>query len=318
MDQHSIEFFHAQQAVKLYDDYLLRDPNVVGVGVGSKRVGDRDTDVPCLTIMVARKYTKAILPASAQLPAALDIGGGRSVPVDVIETGHFFQHANTARIRPARPGTSLGNIQITAGTFGALVIDNTSKQEMILSNNHVLADNNLAPIGSAIVQPGRHDGGTVPADTIATLTRFITIVPENEGNNFVDAAVALPGSPENLSNNPLNGVPAPSAQHPAVGLLWGGNGTTRSNFSPISTVLALLRVSLPAADAVIAPAPGLALQKTGRTTEATTGRIQEMNATLKVNIAGLGVAVFKDQFTTTKMSEGGDSGSVAVTKNPYS
>lgn len=318
IDLASIEYHHARQAVQKFDDFLLRDPNCWGVGVGAKHSGGAETDTIAVVVMVARKLPRNKVPMSALLPQVLDIGGGRLVPVDVVQAGPFYQQVNTARIRPAQPGTSLGNVRITAGTYGAMVVDTSTGKNVILSNNHVLADNNQAALGSDIVQPGPFDGGVAPADVIATLTRYIEIVPEKKGFNLVDAAIATPAKPADIGNVPLNNVPAPSAKHPGVGLLWGGDGVSRSNWSPLRTVLDLLKVQLPAGGETMAPAPGLSLQKTGRTTERTVGKVQEINATLRVTIPNLGDVVFKDQFTTTAMSEGGDSGSLGVTEKAQS
>jgi len=74
-----------------------------------------------------------------------------------------------------------------AGTFGALVQDPDGKL-YILSNNHVLANENDLPIGSPIFQPGLLDGGNPSADRIAALTRFIQLVGNQ--SNSVDAAIA--------------------------------------------------------------------------------------------------------------------------------
>ena len=58
---------------------------------------------------------------------------------------------------------------------------------------------------------------------------------------------------------------------------------------------------------------GTIVQKTGRTTNYTTGRITAINATIDVNYGGGRVARFKDQIVTTNMSAGGDSGSLVTT-----
>src|SRR5262249_19741095 len=93
--------------------------------------------------------------------------------------------------RPAHPGCSIGfqdpgNQFVMAGTFGAVVKD--KQGTYILSNNHVLADENRLPIGSAIFQPGLLDGGNIATDKVAELTRFI---PFNAAaTNSVDCAIA--------------------------------------------------------------------------------------------------------------------------------
>lgn len=60
---------------------------------------------------------------------------------------------------------------------------------------------------------------------------------------------------------------------------------------------------------------GTIVQKTGRTTNYTTGRITAINATINVNYGGGNVARFKDQIVTTNMSAGGDSGSLVTTSD---
>ncbi|WP_164000569.1 hypothetical protein [Pyxidicoccus caerfyrddinensis] len=302
----------ALRAVHLHGESFLKDPNVLGVAAGYKLAGGQNTGDHAVTVFVARKVARSMLPSSVLLPAKLSISG-QDVLTDVVEAaGPFYQHTNISSVLPAHPGTSIGEVSVTAGTFGAVVYDNKDGSKRILSNNHVLANNNAAPIGSPIVYPGYADGGRAPANTIAKLSKFITIVPEAQGFNAVDAAVATPLDSSAIDDTPLNGVPAPSKANPAVGLLWGGDSKTQSFYSPIDVVLSLLDVRFASADCSTAASLGLEVQKTGRTTEKTTGKITHLNAILKVGIQGLGTAVFKNQFITTLMSQGGDSGSVAV------
>lgn len=312
----SMNFTQCVNAVRRYRDLFLKDPNVVGVGVGTKQRRGASTGDTCVVFLVARKLAPVDLPGQAALPASLDSGGGRQVPTDVVETGHFYQHENTERMRPAHPGGSCGVDSVPGGTFGGVVVDNVTGERMVLSNNHVLADNNRAPVGSPIVQPGTFDGGEVPQDTLARLERFVELVPEWRGTNRVDAALARPVAPEIISGEPLNGVPVPSSMYPAVGLLWGGS-TARTLFSPVIDVLASLNARMPVDDAVLAPTLGLGVQKAGRTTERTVGEIQEVELTVKVYVPSLlGTAIFVNQFSTSPMSKPGDSGSVAVTEQP--
>src|SRR5439155_937308 len=82
------------------------------------------------------------------------------VRTDIVETGRF--HAletaqavdvgRTKRIRPAPGGVSIGHVQITAGTLGVLARRNG--RPVILSNNHVLANQNAGRVGDPIRQPG--------------------------------------------------------------------------------------------------------------------------------------------------------------------
>jgi hypothetical protein len=90
------------------------------------------------------------------------------------------------RQRPLQIGASIGHVDVTAGTIGAFVT--ARGVTYVLSNNHVLANEDLASRGDAIVQPGTFDGGQVPRDRVATLTRWVRFKPT--GVNFVDAAIA--------------------------------------------------------------------------------------------------------------------------------
>lgn len=89
---------------------------------------------------------------------------------------------------PLRIGCSIGHFKITAGTLGAFVAD-SSGRTMVLSNNHVLANENDATIGDDILQPGRFDGGQEPGDRIGVLSNFIRLDFQNP--NRMDCAAAL-------------------------------------------------------------------------------------------------------------------------------
>ena len=142
--------------------------NTVAVGVGYKVSNGVQTDELSVIVSVRRKLPRAQLTEAELVPAAVD-----GVRTDVIETGEIvaFQDPK-ARMRPARPGVSIGHFQITAGTFGCLVSKNGER--LILSNNHVLANSNNAQVGDPVWQPGRADGGT-SADQIGALAEFVPI-----------------------------------------------------------------------------------------------------------------------------------------------
>ena len=177
-------------------------------------------------------------------------------------------------LRPARPGYSIGHFRITAGTFGCLVRDTCPPCRIhILSNNHVLADSNSAAIGDPILQPGRHDGGTVASDTIARLTRFVPIrFGDPDRYNLIDAALATPGDLRDVIASVVGlGIP---------------NGVEEATL-------------------------GLDVVKSGRTTQTTAGQVTGIDATVAVNY-GVGVAYFRNQIITTSMSAGGDLGSLLM------
>ncbi|MDB5672772.1 MAG: hypothetical protein JWO25_3731 [Alphaproteobacteria bacterium] len=91
------------------------------------------------------------------------------------------------RRRPVQIGCSIGHYAITAGTLGALLRHNPSGETVILSNNHVLADEDRATVGDDILQPGRYDLGGRPADVVGTLLDAVPLQPRG---NLVDAAIA--------------------------------------------------------------------------------------------------------------------------------
>ncbi len=170
--------------------------NVVGVGIGEKLVDGRPVGVQVLKFLVRVKYPSAEISAKDMLPKSVD-----GLPTDVEEVGLLralpaaressAMPNPRARFRPAPPGCSVGfrdpnNLCVMAGTFGAVVKKDGAL--MILSNNHVLADENRLPVGAPIFQPGLLDGGKPTSDQIAALTQFVQL--RANVMNKVDAAVA--------------------------------------------------------------------------------------------------------------------------------
>ncbi|WP_022919590.1 hypothetical protein [Ruania albidiflava] len=96
------------------------------------------------------------------------------------------------RVRPLRPGLSLANVDVSAGTLGAFVTD-TDDVRYALSNWHVLAGSSNATTGDPILQPGPYDGGTA-ADQVGTLDRTAPLDPRS--TNVVDAALCLLQEPK--------------------------------------------------------------------------------------------------------------------------
>lgn len=114
--------------------------------------------------------------------------------VDVRYVGRIRARAKPwyqSRQRPLLIGSSTGFLAtgfIMAGTLGCFVRSGSSTALYILSNNHVLADENRYAKGGSIVQPGALDGGSPTADRVAKLTKFVRL--ETTKTNFVDCAIA--------------------------------------------------------------------------------------------------------------------------------
>lgn len=194
-----------------------------------------------------------------------------TIQTDVEEVGKIIAFGYSGRYRPALGGSSIGHYKITAGTLGCLVKDKKSGKPFILSNNHVLANSNQAKKGDSILQPGPYDGGKKPKDIIGYLEDWIEIKFGKEAN-AIDAALARP---KDLSS-----------VKPEIILIGAPKGITKAKL-------------------------GMAIQKSGRTTGYTTGKIKDTSATVKVNYDDK-VALFRNQILTTNISQGGDSGSLVL------
>lgn len=314
---------------------LLEKENVVGVALGNKVTKGKDTGEPAFHVLVQHKLEADLLSKEDMVPKTI-----KGTKTDVIEVGQIVagplapdiepinqtmwsgdggdfadwdmkdeiddilsekedrlkpkrrrsQMPSTVvspeqlhqRSRPVRGGFSVGHYKVTAGTMATACYNladfpGVPQQFYILSNNHVLANTNNANMGDPILQPGAYDGGTYPRDMIGRLSRFIPIrfkTSRTAPRNYVDAAIAE--VPFHIANREI---------------YWIGY----------------------VKDLYAAPKIGDIVQKVGRTTNFTTGRVKSVNATVDVNYGGGRVARFAHQILTTRMSAGGDSGSLVTT-----
>jgi len=139
--------------------------------------------------VLAVRLQRRALEGSPQLEA---IRKGAKGEVDVRYIGRVVKLAakpwHQKKNRPLRIGGSVGHFKITAGTLGCFVRAGSGGPVMILSNNHVLADENRGKKGDAILQPGPFDGGQNPDEKVATLSNFIRL--NKSKPSLVDCAVA--------------------------------------------------------------------------------------------------------------------------------
>jgi hypothetical protein len=297
----------AQEVAKVYDvamaEVMAPDhprANVVGVATGVKWSDGQPTGEPALLVLVTHKVASEQLSAADIVPSSIE-----GMQTDVLQVGFPIAGGHdqlsagaqslARRIRPAEGGYSVGHFAITAGTIATSVYDilpggtvtppahgvGIPNRYYILSNNHVLANSNAALLGDTILQPGPFDGGVDPGDRIATLSRFIPItleppMPRVLHNNLVDAAIAV-AEFHDIDREVY-----------WIGYVRGWR--QRANVTV-----------------------GTVVQKTGRTTSYTVGRITAVNATVDVGYGGGRVARFRDQILTTNISAGGDSGSLVTT-----
>lgn len=259
-----------------HTDKLLRVEGVVGTAVGLGSKGQAEVQL----------FTKTA--GVRGLPAILD-----GVPVSVVVTGEIRAQPALAdapavtvaavnrKARFARPvpiGVSTGNQgECSAGTIGARVRSGTTTYA--LSNNHVYALENTAPLGSNVLQPGRYDLNCASGSNalLGKLSKFVRIAFSTTANNKVDAAIAAATTGNLGKSTPSDGYGTPSS----------------------STVAASLNQ---------------AVRKYGRTTGLTSGSVVGLNATVKVGYSH-GTARFVGQIVIRgngQFSRSGDSGSLIV------
>jgi hypothetical protein len=259
-----------------HTDELLAKTGIVGTGTGMTEDGR-----PAIIVFVRNDR----LVKQAAIPAIVE-----EAPVIVQVTGEFKALKgqpvdHTARFqRPVPLGVSTGHPSITAGTIGARVTDGQGNV-WALSNNHVYAATNFQSctpgagfncvLGDPVIQPGRVDGGSTPADDIGNVVDFEPIDFSPSVNNVIDAAIAS-----------------------TTTALVDRTTTSDCYGTPKSLT--------------IAAAVNMNVKKCGRTTGLTTGTITAINATILVNYGAPGVARFVNQIVTTNISAGGDSGSLVV------
>jgi hypothetical protein len=68
-----------------YENELMDKPNVVGVGIGFRKVGGIQTNTLSLVVMVTQKIPQSQLDPTDQIPAVIE-----GVPVDVQEVGNII------------------------------------------------------------------------------------------------------------------------------------------------------------------------------------------------------------------------------------
>ncbi|RJR39589.1 MAG: hypothetical protein C4567_11785 [Deltaproteobacteria bacterium] len=247
---------------------LMAEPEVVGTATGLD-----NADEPTVVV-----YTRQAVAVGA-IPPSVD-----GIPVTVKVTGEIRPMQADYFPRPVPIGVSVGNKrECAAGTIGCRVKDAAGKV-YILSNNHVLAMENVSPLGVGIAQPGLFDAAVQCVySTTYLLGKLYDFEPISfTQNNIMDAAIA------STNKSKL------------------GNATPNDGYGKPKTTTA-------------AAAIGQQVQKYGRTTGHTLGAISAINATFDINY-GTDVnprfARFVNQIVVSSPTAfilPGDSGSLLVT-----
>ncbi len=247
-------------------------PRTIALGISAK--GRQDFQ------LAVRVQNRALM-RSATLDAIVKGAKGES---EVQYIGRLVKRApwNQIRQRPLLIGISIGHYKITAGTLGCFAQMRSDGSARILSNNHVLANENQAKKGDAIIQPGQFDGGKKDTDTVAALDRFVRLLTDKP--NSVDCALATPRKTIAFDARTLTGL--------------GNLAGTRPN--PLDA--------------------GEAVAKVGRTTDVTRGRVTAIELDNVVVSYDIGNLRFDNQVEIEgaeqgPFSQGGDSGSLIVDAN---
>jgi len=284
----------AKRIVKQRAEEFLARENTVGIGVGIQYKAGKEVGKG-LVVMLSKKLPESQLDKKDVHPKKVD-----GLRVDCIETGEFAALGDPReKIRPIRPGISVGNCRITAGTIGMfvryaggvkvekvdsfepdiMVSENRGNRPMLLSNAHVLCSDPFKDMKDQaldIYQPGPYDGGDRSC-RIGELHRYVKL--ELEYPAFGDRALAVIDEGVELDPKLFNlDVPLEGFTKPELGMKLG---------------------------------------KVGRTTGLTTGKITAVNAVIKVIYGGGKVVTFKEVFVANVISRGGDSGSPCFNLDTY-
>ncbi|MEV0414776.1 DNA/RNA non-specific endonuclease [Streptomyces sp. NPDC050448] len=170
-----------KQFIRTRGSGYLSDPNVSSIGIGYKEKNGKRSKELALQFTVDKKVRPEGVRdvGSAEIPPVIDIGGGVEVPTDVVQRSykpHFLvvPEAQTPerqkRVNPVRPGVSVGNVKVGAGTLGCIVFDKNDGSTCVLSNWHVL-NGRKGVLGDEVVQPGTTDDSRIALNRLGTLKR---------------------------------------------------------------------------------------------------------------------------------------------------
>ena len=259
------------EAKKTIELALMEIEEVIGVGLS------REKNEIIVYLIYETNETKTKIP---------DYMSGFKVRTEVI--GMITPSTDILRIGRRRPvigGISTGHYEFSTGTIACIVRDATTKEPMVLSNNHDFADESTnyvqrVHVGDGVIQPGRADGGGIfggsnTDDVIGNLSRWINF--DEDGQNIADCAVAK------LSVEAVNAIL--------------GNNEYQLVVRGLKTIT-----------------NGISVEKYGRTTGHTIGTIVDADFSCYVGYSGKWI-LFVDQILVQMNIAGGDSGSLLMDRN---
>lgn len=263
--------------------------NVLGVGITAMTDPGNNTDKLAFLLLVdTLGYANQTLPAVSQsgYPVLLEEVGSIRAQSHQDGAAAFAEgeleltQGFQAKYRPVTCGVSIApGTKAYSGTLGCQVTLNNVKY--MLSNNHVLADCNSVAPGTVITQPSIEDQGNDPADVIGALSYFVPLAAPG-GTSPVDAAIAQFDGTKNDAR------------------MERGENKVEKMVAPITL-----------------PYIGMEVQKSGRTTGVTKGKVAAIGLTIATDYAGYGIVTIQNTFSVKHVSghfsRPGDSGSVITT-----
>jgi hypothetical protein len=253
---------------------VFEDPNIVGIGISEKVTEKKDTGELSLCFYVENEVSKRRLDPEKLVPPVMAMPAGQAIFTDVKAIGRIRPQINK-KASPLVSGFSVGHVEITAGTLGAIV--KKGDKHFILSNAHVLSLSGTAKKGARILYPGAADGGTDPKSRVARLSQTVKFQKGETFVNRADAAIAEI-DPDELEHLDFS--------------IFG------------------VKKSLQTTKAV----RGMKVVKRGRTTGDTESTVQDVHFRFILEYDEVGKVGFIDQVLCDRYTAGGDSGSIVVEK----
>lgn len=169
-----------KQFIRTRGEEFLRDKNISSVGIGYKWEHGKPTKEISIQFTVEKKASADLLESldTQEIPKSF-IVGGVEVPTDVLQrtyqpgykiVAEAASSPRKVRVDPIKPGISVANKKVTAGTIGCIVFDKMNGTPFVLSNWHVLNGPN-GQIGDDIVQPGPFDDNRTNLNRLGKLIR---------------------------------------------------------------------------------------------------------------------------------------------------
>jgi endonuclease G len=156
----------------------LEDRKITSVGIGWNPEREGEPEIQFTVDRKVRAEAESLKPVASTAAVEFE---GIALPTRVVERSFkpsylllqpeaLLKDPRKQRQEELVPGLSIGSVRTSAGTLGTFVLDQRSRERVLLSNWHVLHTATGA-IGDSIVQPGPFDDNRITANVIGKLRR---------------------------------------------------------------------------------------------------------------------------------------------------